>query len=224
MTGDIADGRPRAGQSVEIHDAEGKSSLGRVQSASAASVVVAVGTTAAVALSTEPSGVFDVVWPGPGGVLILPATLTQRQGASQLELWEFAPAGETRFEQRRQRTRIAASGAVTLTMLPAQESQGLPGPAAHPPLSGTLLDLSDAALQCVIPAGADDPVVTTGTQVVCDFAPDGSRFTLRGVVHAAWTVGTPSLVRVVVQFDPDQPDAAALAAFVAGADRDTDEP
>lgn len=223
MTGQIAVGRPRAGQSVEIHDVEGKSSLGRVQSASAESVVIAVGTTAAVALAAHTGATFDVVWPGPGGVTVLPARLTQRQGASQLELWEFEPASEARFEQRRRQARIGMTGPVTLTMLLDADAQGVPAEAPAP-LSGTLIDVSEAALQCVIAVNAEDPILATGQPVWCDFSPNGSHFALRGVVYTAWTVDAPPRVRVVVRFDPDQPETAALTAFVTAAEHDTDQP
>lgn len=222
MTGQS--GRPRAGQSVEIHDADGKSSLGRAQSVSGESVVVAIGTPSAVALTAHAGATFDIVWPGAGGVTVLPARLLQRQGASQLELWEFAPVGEARSEQRRRQARIGVAGPVTLTMFSDAAARGLPGPAMHSPLAGTLIDVSEAALQCLIAVEADDPVVTAGAAVMCEFAPDGSHFSLRGVVHAAWTVGAPPRVRVVVQFDEDQPEMVALAAFVTAAERDTDEP
>lgn len=218
-------GLPRAGQSVELHEPDGKSSLGRVQSAREGSVLVAVPTDAGIGVTAEPGAPFEVVWPGPGGVVVLPTTLARRQGASQLELWEFAPSAPARFEQRRQQARIAASGPVTLTLFPDLGPRSLPIAVGDPaPLHGSLIDLSEVALQCVVSAEADDPVVTSGAQVVCEFAPSGTHFSLRGVVHSAWTSAAPPRVRVVVQFDGGQADVATLTRFITAAHADTDQP
>lgn len=228
MYGDFASRRPHAGQSIEVHEADGKSSLGRVQTSSADSIVVAVPSVAGIAVTAAPGSEFDLLWPGRGGVSVMPTSLTRRHGASQLELWEFAPAGPTRFEQRRRQARIVAAGPVQLAVYsqadPASASPTDSNSNPETPLDGELIDISEVAVQCVVPLHAGDPVLTAGTLVQCDFSPHGAHFVLRGEVHAAWTAEAPPRLRVVIRFDADQPGAAKLAEFVRAAEQDADEP
>ena len=82
-------------------------------------------------------------------------------------------------------------------------------------VTGSLVDVSEAALQCLIPTDPTDAVIVSETPVLCDFSLGGSRYRLRGSVHAAWTEDARALVRVVVRFDPEQPELTALHAQLA---------
>src|SRR5699024_9272354 len=124
---------------------------------------------------------FELVWPGRDGVMVHAATLTERHGGSQLELWEFATTGAARVEQRRHEPRVPARGDVAITA-----DEGL---AAS--LSGSLVDLSAGALRCMVDVGADDAVLSSGAHVRCDFALAGTAVSVGGVVHAAWTQDAP---------------------------------
>lgn len=202
---------PRPGQSVELHEANGKSSLGRVQTASAEVITIAVSADAAVAVTATDGKPFELRWADGSHARVLPVTLTARQGTTGLQVWEVAPAGPARFEQRRRQSRSAASGPISLTVFTGRGPQARPEPGrAFATLTGSLVDISDAALQCLVPTDATGAVIASDSEVLCDFALFGARYHLRGVVHAAWTADARALVRVVVRFDPDQPDLPAL--------------
>ncbi|MEO7125302.1 MAG: PilZ domain-containing protein [Nakamurella sp.] len=201
---------PSAGHSVELHELGGRSSLGRVQAATAETIVVALPIDAGIAASTGIGAQIRVVWPGRGGVMSVPTTLARRQRAPQLDMWELTPIHPAQFEQRRHQPRIPVSGGITLTIDPDLDSS-VTDPAT---LSGTLVDLSESAVQCLINIDAEDAVVSSGTLGLCEFSFAGSKFSLRGEVHAAWTEDAPSCIRVVVQFDPDQSELVALARAV----------
>jgi hypothetical protein len=201
---------PSIGHFVELHATNGRSSLGRVQEASAERLVVALPSDAGVASAGTVGDAFDLIWPGPdGGVMILGSTLSGRHGATQLELWEFAATGAAHFEQRRHEPRIPVSGAVRMTIDPdAEQWQG-------PALTGSLVDVSATAVQCVVNVGAEDVVVTGGTRVRCELTLEGTPVSLRGEVLAAWTEDSQPTVRVVVRFAADQPDLAVVSRYVA---------
>lgn len=202
----MTDAGPRVGHSVEIHEPGGRSSLGRVQQVGA-TTLVAVPSDAAITMVGEVGASFEVEWPVSGGAMVQSATLSTRRSSPQVELWEFQPTAAPRFEQRRLRLRIPASDEITVTVL-RDDGDDIT-------LTGSLVDLSEAALQCVLELHLDDVIVAAGTPVVCRFPAGGTPLTLRGTVHAAWTVDIPPRVRVVVRFEPDQADAATLACHVA---------
>lgn len=218
MSVESAAALPSVGHFVELHEsgspgASGRSSLGRVQEASAGRIVVALPADAAIAAAGTVGALFEMVWPGRGGVMIQVATLTERHGGTQLELWEFATNGAARFEQRRHEPRVPATGAVRVTV---SGDPALPQDAAT--LTGSLVDLSAAAVRCLVTVGADDVVLSSGSRVQCDFALAGTPVSLSGVVHTAWTQDAPPSVRIVVQFDADQPGLAEVAAHVSDAE------
>lgn len=213
-------GSPTSGQSVELHESTGKSSLGRVQRASATELIVAVPTDAGIAKTAGPGSTFDVVWPQRGGVGVLPVTLTQRRAGPQMEVWRCAPRAAAHFEQRRQQTRIPSTGPLRLTVYPEMGPRAL-GSDGEASLRGVLVDISEVALQCVVMVGPTDVVITSGTRVSCSFTPDGGPdFALRGVVHSAWTEDAPPQVRTVVRFDDSQTGLDDLLRFVTS-DRST---
>jgi hypothetical protein len=203
---------PSIGHFVELHATNGRSSLGRVQEANADRLVVALPSDAGVASAGTVGAAFRLIWPGPdGGVMVLGGTLTRRHGASQLELWEFTATGAAHFEQRRHEPRIPVSGAVRMTIDPdAAERQDMA-------LTGSLVDLSATAVQCVVNVGAEDVVVTGGTRVLCELTLASEPVSLRGEVLAAWTEDSQPTVRVVVRFAADQPDLAIVGRHVAAA-------
>lgn len=212
MSDESAAELPAIGQFIELHATNGRSSLGRVQEASPQRLVVALPSDAGVASVGADRAPFDLVWPGPdGGVMILDGTLAGRHGATQLELWEFETGGSARFEQRRHEPRVPVDGAVRLTIDPDAEQPQITA------LTGTLVDLSATAVQCVVNVGAEDVVVTGGTRTLCEFTLAGGPVSLHGEVLAAWTEDSQPAVRVVVRFAADQPDLDLVSRHVAAA-------
>lgn len=229
---------PRAGQSIEIHELGGKSSLARVQEVAADRITVAVPADAAVAVTVATDAAehdqLELRWSDGSHAGILPVTLSARQGSAGLQLWDLTPAGAIRSEQRRRQDRTSAQASITLTVYPQHEpdSHAHPGAAATgsdtrdtdgardargaaPTVVGQLVDISEAALQCAVPTDGNGAVIVSGTPVDCAFTLGGNRYRLRGSVHTAWTADAEALVRVVVQFDADQPDLAQLHEHLA---------
>ncbi|MBN9610077.1 MAG: hypothetical protein J0I11_12270 [Actinobacteria bacterium] len=214
MSMDDTTGLPRPGQSVEMHDAAGKSSFGRVQTASAAAITIAVPADAAVAVAATDGERLELRWSAGPHAGVLPVTLAARQGSIGLQVWDVTPTGPARFEQRRRQDRTAADGAITLTVYTHRDPPSA-SDAVMATVTGSLVDVSEAALQCLIPTDPTDAVIVSETPVLCDFSLGGSRYRLRGSVHAAWTEDARALVRVVVRFDPEQPELTALHAQLA---------
>jgi hypothetical protein len=218
MSVESAAGLPSIGHLVELHDfgspeATRRSSLGRVEGASAGRIVVALPADAAVIGAGRVGALFELIWPGRDGVMIQAATLTERHGGSQLELWEFASNGAARFEQRRHQPRVPVSGAITVTV-----ESGPSVPQQPATLTGSLVDLSARAVRCLLAVEADDAVLSSGARVQCTFAPAGTPVSLSGAVHAAWTQDAPPNLRIVVQFDADQPGLDVVSQFVTATD------
>lgn len=212
---DDAAGLPRPGQSVELHEADGKSSLGRVQTALPGAITIAVPADAAVAVAATDGEQLELRWPNGQQAGVLAVTLTSRQGSTGLQLWEVTPTAPVRFDQRRRQYRTAADGPIALTVYTERGPQPPGSGAASATVTGTLVDISEAALQCLVPTDATDAVISSETPVLCDFSLDDIRYRLRGAVHAAWTADARALVRVVVRFDPGQADLAALHEHLA---------
>lgn len=211
---------PVVGHFVELHEAGGRSSLGRVQEASVSRIVVSLPSDASIVATGRVGAGLEIMWSGDGGVEVLSATLIDRHPSPQLELWEFVPAGEAQFEQRRHDPRVPSSGPVTVAVLAdpgADGGAGADGAGMGAALTGNLVDLSATALRCVVEVHAEDAVVASGTRVRCEFSLAGAAVSLRGVVHTAWTEGASSSVRIVAQFDQGQPDLAVVARYVADA-------
>lgn len=175
--------------------------------------MVALPRDAGIAVSAEIGAEFRIVWPSRDGIMNLLTTLARRQRTPQLDVWELTPAQPARFKQRRHQPRISVSGGITLTVDPDLDSSTT-DPAR---LTGTLVDLSESAVHCLLSVEAGDAVVSSGTLGACEFSFAGSQFSLRGVVHSAWTEDAPPSVRVVMQFDPDQSELVVLARAITTA-------
>lgn len=215
------DNRPRVRQSVELKAADGTTSLGRVQAAAPDHVTLAVSFDVALADAADPGAAFDLTWPRPLGIMVLPVTLVERSGSSQMQLWELKPTAAAHFKQLRHETRVKIGGTVSLAVFPDLGPRSLPETDTDPqPLTGELVDLSEGALQCVIPVDAADAVIVSGSQVQCSFSPPGAHFELRGSVLSAWTSDSAPQVHVVVRFDYGQAQLDELQHYLA----DTEAP
>lgn len=199
-----------------MHEADGKSSLGRVQTSSARTITIAIPADAAVAVSARDGEQLELRWPDGPQAGVLPVTLTRRQGTTGLQVWEVTPTGPAWFDQRRRLRRTSTDGPIALTVYTVRgphEVENTEAIAAT--VTGSLVDISEAALQCLVPTDATGAVIVSETPVLCDFSLSGYRYLLRGTVHAAWTADVRALVRVVVRFDPEQPDLATLHTQLA---------
>lgn len=204
---------PQPGSSVELVELGDRSSLARVQLLEDAAVTVVMPFDAAITAATGAD--FTLTWPAQGGVATVPVTVIERTGAAQIQLWRLRTTGPVRVEQRRHERRVPVDGKITVAVYPSLGPRALPATQDDPrPLTGTLIDLSTSAAQCVVRAEADDAVMHTGSQVTCHFTLGDRDLALRGSILGAWTGDTSPLVRVIVQFDAGQPDLALVVDYI----------
>lgn len=204
---------------MELHDTQGRASLGRVHAVDEDALEVVLPFDAALTAGIGEGATVHVTWSVPGGVALLSTSVAERTGAAQIEIWRLTPLGPARFDQRRQEHRVSMNEPVLVTVYPNLGPRPLPETRDDPsPLTGTIIDLSPSAAQCVVSADLDDPVMHSDTQVTCEFTLADRRLALRGSVLTAWTSADSSLVRVVVQFDAGQPDLAVVVDFIGSVD------
>lgn len=153
----------------------------------------------------------ELVWTLATGVHVLPVELAGTSVNQHIRLWHLAITGDGWSEQRRDYVRVPAVGRVALEPEVAEAELGL-GAAADPAwrLDGQLVDLSEVATQCAIPAATDDPRIAVGTRVRCEFGVNGQSFDVRGLIAIVRGGAGVRDTRVVVRFDPARATADAL--------------
>jgi hypothetical protein len=125
-------------------------------------------------------------------------------------LWDFALLGEPWSEQRRGWVRLQVSGPITVTQV-VQEGLTLPGAVEH----GDLLDISEVALRCAIPAGAVW-ASRRYARIRLSFALDEQGLELAGwVLTSRIPPGTPGAREVVAQLEPAPRQAEVLRSYIA---------
>jgi hypothetical protein len=127
-----------------------------------------------------------------------------------LLLWDLALLGEPWQEQRRRWARVALTGPITVTEV-VDEARSLPAGVEQ----GELLDVSEVALRCVIPAGAIW-ASRRNARVRLRFAlPDRALELVGRVLTSRIPAATPDRREVVAQFEPDPEQTEALRRYVA---------
>jgi hypothetical protein len=136
----------------------------------------------------------NVVWTDDDGVsTVLPTRILAAHAEGTLDLWSLAVTGPAVRQQRRQFVRSPAMGPVVLSVGDDEEAD---------PVHGTLLDVSEAALRCLVEVGAADALLTSGDQVVAQFRYGNGDFAVPGRVEFLRASAHPSEVeQVVVVFD-----------------------
>jgi hypothetical protein len=164
-----------------------------------------------------------VSWTGERGLFVLPTTLTQQKREGVVNLWVVQASGQGWVEQRRAYVRAEVSGPVMLRVLVLEAEAGEPADAAAdvlpeaPPIEvrGQLVDLSEAALRCVVPQESPLGDSDVGTPLHARFGVDGTEFALPGLLQrAAPNALRPELREVVVLFDQPVPQATELRRMV----------
>jgi hypothetical protein len=171
-----------------------------------------------------------VSWTGERGLFVLPTTLIQQQREGVVSLWVVKASGQGWVEQRRAYVRAEVAGPVMLRLVTieaeAATEQGAAlgahsAPAAHtadePPVEvrGQLVDLSEAALRCVVPQESPLGDSDVGTLLLARFTVDGIEFALPGVLQrAAPNALRPELREVVVLFEQPVRQATELRRIV----------
>lgn len=156
-----------------------------------------------------------VSWSSGDAVRKLRARIDRIRYDGDLLLWDLAPIGEPWQEQRRRWSRADLTGPITVTEVAAEARSLPPGVEA-----GELLDISEVALRCVIPAGAIW-ASRRGARVRLSFAlpdrasPDRTYELIGKVLTSRIPAGTPDRREVVAQFEASPEQLDSLRRYVA---------
>lgn len=150
---------------------------------------------------------FDVLVTQPTGLLVAPVEITNIRSEGHVRLWDLRVVGQPWREQRREFVRVGVFGRVTVRsdLLGADTT----------PLTGYLVDLSEAAMQVSLWTPPDDPRLADGAPVTCDFYAGRTSFTLEGNVLTTRPAATANETWAVIQFDqsPQQADVLRREVF-----------
>lgn len=181
---------PPAGAAATIQTPAGDAYPARVEAVDTVQITITRPTGIPAAITFEPGTALDLVWTAPDGVHALPVVLTAT-AVDRVRTWQLEPAGDQRTIQRRQYVRIPAHGPVTVRR-PGRDDQ------PDDTFTGTLVDVSEAAIQRILTDNETDPPPTVGDTVtvafhLADYAvdTDGSVITMR-------TTDTDTRTRVVI--------------------------
>lgn len=202
---------PSIGDPVVLRDADGLVYSSRVEDLDGDMIAVARPADLRAALEYPEGMELQLVWTLSTGVHVLPVELAGASVDQHIRLWHLAITGAGWSEQRRDYVRVPAVGRITLEPEVPEEELGL-GAAAEPEwrLDGQLVDLSEVATQCAVPAATDDPRIAADTRVRCEFGVNGQSFDVRGTIVIVRAGSGARDARVVVRFDPARATADAL--------------
>jgi len=212
----VSERLPQPGDGVVLHDEDGVEHRSAVH---AAAELLTVRRPAALAPGTPLLIGAEVLvsWSaGDNAVCKLRSRIDRIRYDGDLLLWDLAPIGEPWQEQRRRWSRAALTGPITVTEV-AAEARSLPPGVEH----GELLDISEVALRCVIPAGAIW-ASRRGAQVRLSFAfpdqalPDQACELVGKVLTSRIPKGTPDRREMVAQFEASPEQLESLRRYVAG--------
>jgi len=202
---------PRSGDGVDLQDEDGGQHRTVVQAV--ADGLITVRRPAALAPGVPlliGAGLLASWSSGENAVTKLRARITAIRYDGDLLLWDLALLGEPWQEQRRRWARVTLTGPITVTEV-VEEARSLPAGVEH----GELLDISEVALRCVLPAGAIW-ASRRNARVSLSFAlPDQELELVGRVLTSRIPAGTPNRREVVAQFEPDPEQAEALRRYVA---------
>ena len=201
---------PQVNDPVVLRDAEDRDYLSRVEDVRVGLLVVARPHDLPADGSVGPGREVDVVWSDGSGVsTALPTRILAAHAEGRVELLSLAVTGPGVRLQRRQFVRAPASGTVVLRVAPDDVDATDDADEAEP-VTGSLLDVSEAALRCTVPAGSADGFLARGERVVAEFRYGDADFTVTGRAEFLRPTENPAAFeQLVVVFD--EPVAAGDA-------------
>jgi hypothetical protein len=209
---------PTVHRLITITDFDGREYCSRVEDVGEGILVFARPLTLPVEHQFAVGQPLLASWPDPDGLTLATVTLIETRIREHLGLW-VTTVDDLRRQQRRQFVRVPALGPIEL-----MTTDGEPG-RPFPHVAGQLLDVSEAALRCLLrtadaravtaaPGTAAPGTAAPGTAapgLLASFALAETRFT----VPATMLRTEPShkddqLTECVLTFDIDEQDAAEL--------------
>jgi len=150
---------------------------------------------------------FDVEWTSAAGMHALPVRVTERSIDGKVRIWHAEPTGPARRLNRRAHVRVAVAIPVALDV----DGQRI---------SGSLLDVSEAAVRCLIRDPLPEPAAEekatlkapSARQVRVMFTLGGQDFALRGAIFRS----TPSqeATELIIILPEDERTATAVRRAV----------
>jgi c-di-GMP-binding flagellar brake protein YcgR len=202
------DEHPEVNDPVVLRDHAGDEYASRVVDLGAALVVVArphdLGGDAAFGTGTE----LSVAWAdSDGAVTVLPTRILAVHG-DEKQLWSLVVTGPAAIGQRRRFERVTATGPVELRPAGGNETAAV---------TGTLIDISEAALHCSVETGSADAFLGARNEVVATFRFGTADFAIPGRVEFARGTKRPmEIEELVVVFDEPVADAEGLREQALG--------
>jgi len=192
---------PQIHRLVTIVDQDGREYCSRIEDVAPSMLVVARPLTLPVEHCIAPDSPLEVRWPDPAGLTIAPVRLRETVLRDTLGLWVTELDGELFRQQRRRFVRVSALGQLEL-MTPSGT------PFAH--VAGYLLDVSEAALRCLLSA-PDAELVGEATELLASFEFAGIRSTLPvSVLRAERSRRDENATELVLTFDLDERQSGLL--------------
>jgi c-di-GMP-binding flagellar brake protein YcgR len=195
---------PEVGAPLVLREPDGGSYRSRLQDIDGDLLVVDLPADLPATQLFDEGAQFELTWTMATGVHVMPVELAGSRTERLLRLWELAIAGEPWTEQRRAHVRVPVTGAVTLAVAPETDAE------APEPITGLLVDISEAAAQCQVSALSDDPRLAGDTAVTVRFTLRDEQFELPGVIYSSRAATQPGRAVAVVQFHHSERQADAL--------------
>lgn len=202
---------PNLGDPIVLRDHAGREYASRLEDLSEGLLVVA--RPAGLAADELDSGTeVSVVWAASDrGVMVLPTRILVAHAEGSRQGWSLVVTGPAYTAQRRRYERAAAAGPVVLRYVVGNETGAV---------TGTLSDVSEAAIRCTVRAGEADRFLTGSNQVVAKFRFGTADFAIPGRVQFLRATKHPAeLEDLVVMFDEPVADAEALRKLVGSVSR-----
>jgi hypothetical protein len=194
---------PEVHRLVTIADEDGHEFCSRVEDVAERLLVVARPLTLPLEHQFDIGRPLLVSWPDPEGLTVAIGKLIGTRARGPVGLW-VTEVEELYRQQRRQFVRIPALGPIELVA-----AGGEPG-APFPHVAGHLVDLSEAALRCVLQA-TDAAAVAGAANLQASFTLDGNRFTLPAtMLRAEPSRRDEQVMDCVLSFRIDDREAAEL--------------
>jgi hypothetical protein len=194
---------PEVHRLVTIADEDGHEFCSRIEDVADGMLVLARPLTLPLEHRFDIGRPLLVSWPDPEGLTVAVAKLIGTRARGPLGLW-VTEVEELYRQQRRQFVRVPALGPIELVA--TGDEPGAP----FPHVAGHLVDLSEAALRCVLQA-VDAEAVADAPNLLVSFALENDRFTLPATMLRAEPSRRDERVReCVLTFRIDDREAGEL--------------
>lgn len=208
---------PEIGDAVAIRDPDGGTYPSRVEDLADECVTIAKPELAATSEPYDETTELLLTWTLADRVMVVPVALTRSHAQGSVRLWDLGVAGDGWTEQRRAHVRVEVTEPVTLvpitrTLRPSADADDV--------LRGWSVDVSEAAMQCVVDGDIEDASLAIGARVQAQFVLRGTMHEYRGQVRFHRAANESGQVRLVVAFEHTQADADALRREVFAAQLD----